>query len=108
MIPTAAETDATIASGMVDPVHRMARPSGCVNMKGTRKQGSAYFQVSIIVLYGFPPVIAFTSLFRLSEVSRRMYETRIATTIDQNTAVIVEKPATRKTMIAKSDAYWYQ
>ena len=50
MIPTAAETDARIASGMVDPVHRIARPSGCVNMKGTRKQGRAYFQVSIIVL----------------------------------------------------------
>ena len=58
MIPTAAETDARAASGMLDPVQRIARPSGCVNMKGTRKQGSAYFQVSIIVLYGLPPVIA--------------------------------------------------
>ena len=58
VIPMAAETDARIASGIVTPVQRIARPSGCVNMKGTRKQGSAYFQVSIIVLYGFPPVIA--------------------------------------------------
>src|SRR6267143_4957055 len=55
-----------------------------------------------------PAAIAFTSLVGLSEVSRLMYETRIATTIDQNTAVIVENPAMRKTMIAKSDVYWYQ
>ena len=37
-----------------------------------------------------------------------MYETAIATMIDQKTAVIVEKPAMRKAMIAKSDVYWYQ
>src|SRR5881296_3062130 len=54
-----------------------------------------------------PAASAFTSFVGLSDVSRLMYETRIATTIDQNTAVIVEKPATRKTMIAKSDVYWY-
>ena len=58
MIPTAAETDASAASGMLTPVHRIASPSGCVNMNGTRKHGSAYFHVSIMVLYGFPPVIA--------------------------------------------------
>src|SRR2546423_7543665 len=58
MMPTAAETDATTASGIPTPVQRIARPSGCVNMNGTRKQGSAYFHVSIIVLYGLPPVIA--------------------------------------------------
>ena len=28
--------------------------------------------------------------------------------IDQKIAVIVDNPATRKTMIAKSDVYWYQ
>src|SRR5207253_10627912 len=58
MSPTAAETDASAASGMLTPVHRIASPSGCVNMSGTRRHGSAYFHVSIMVLYGFPPVIA--------------------------------------------------
>src|SRR5207249_9817694 len=43
-----------------------------------------------------PAASAFTSFVGESEVSRRMYETRIATMIDQKTAVIVEKPATRK------------
>ena len=55
-----------------------------------------------------PAASAFTSLLGESDVSRRMYETSIATMIDQKTAVIVEKPATRKTMIANSDVYWYQ
>ncbi len=43
------------------PFKERCRPeevAGCVNMNGTRKHGSAYFQVSIIVLYGLPPVIA--------------------------------------------------
>ena len=57
-MPMSAEIDATTASGTEAPRHSSASPSGCVNMNGTRKQGSAYFQVSIIVLYGFPPVIA--------------------------------------------------
>src|SRR2546428_11107952 len=57
MMPTTAETEAIAESRM--PVRqRIPRPSGCVNMNGTRKHGSAYFQVSIIVLYGLPPVIA--------------------------------------------------
>ena len=38
--------------------HKIASPPGWVNMNGTRKHGKAYFQVSIIVLYGLPPVIA--------------------------------------------------
>ena len=34
-------------------------PSGLsVNVNGTRNAGSVYFQVSIIVLNGLPPVIA--------------------------------------------------
>src|SRR5439155_919284 len=57
-MPMIADTDATIASGTDVSRHSSPRPSGCVNMNGTRKHGSAYFQVSIIVLYGFPPVIA--------------------------------------------------
>ena len=57
-IPAIAETDATIASSTVVSHHRIASPPGCVNMNGTRNVGSAYFQVSIMVLYGFPPVIA--------------------------------------------------
>src|SRR3989442_14152708 len=57
MMPTTAETEAIAES--TSPVRqRIPRPSGWVNMNGTRKQGSAYFQVSIIVLYGLPPVIA--------------------------------------------------
>src|SRR5436309_7481639 len=55
-----------------------------------------------------PAASALTSLLGDNDVSRRMYETSIATMIDQKTAVIVEKPATRKTMIANSDVYWYQ
>ena len=55
-----------------------------------------------------PAASAATSLDGESEVSRRMYETRMATRMDQKIAVIVENPATRKMMIAKSDVYWYQ
>ena len=55
-----------------------------------------------------PAASAFTSFVGVSEVSRRTYETTIATMIDQNTAVIVENPAMRKAMIANSDVYWYQ
>ncbi len=50
MIPAIAEIDAIAAAATVVSRHRSARPSGWVNMNGTRKQGSAYFQVSIIVL----------------------------------------------------------
>ena len=57
MMPTTAETE-TIAESTSPVRQRIPRPSGCVNMNGTRKHGSAYFQVSIIVLYGLPPVIA--------------------------------------------------
>ncbi len=50
------------------------------------------------------------SMSRRSEsaVSRRMYETRIATRIDQKTAVIVVNPRKRNTMIANRLVYWYQ
>ena len=58
MIPTTADTEATTASATDVPRQSIARPSGCVNMNGTRKHGSAYFQVSIIVRYGLPLVIA--------------------------------------------------
>ena len=55
-----------------------------------------------------PAARAATSFIRVSAVSRRMYETRIARAIDQKIAVIVVKPSRRKTMIANSDVYWNQ
>ena len=58
MMPAIADTDATTASTMPVSRHRIASPPGWVNMNGTRKHGSAYFHVSIMVRYGFPPVIA--------------------------------------------------
>src|SRR4029453_3585071 len=42
-----------------DPFRSSPTPSGCkVNMNGTKKVGSVYFQAIIVVLYGLPPVIA--------------------------------------------------
>src|SRR5437867_3074309 len=54
-----------------------------------------------------PAASAFTSLVGASEVSRRTDETRLARMIAQYTAVLLEQPATRKTIIANSDVYWY-
>src|SRR5581483_5555547 len=55
-----------------------------------------------------PDASASTSLGSESAVSLLTYETRTASTIDQKTAVIVVKPMTRNTMIAKRLVYWYQ
>src|SRR5437773_4629048 len=55
-----------------------------------------------------PEANAATILRNDSAVSRRMYDTAIAVTIDQNTAVIVVNPTSRNAMIAKRLVYWYQ
>src|SRR5574341_2255331 len=53
------EVITTLITSAAGALRSSPSPSGCtVNMNGTTKAGSVYFQASSIVLNGFPPVSA--------------------------------------------------
>src|SRR3569832_751483 len=59
IVTSAIDHQFAVASAFVDPISRRPCPLGSsTNMNGTRKAGTVYFHVCIVVLYGSPPVIA--------------------------------------------------